>query len=540
MRRAGLLVLAAAVLLVALFAVATPTAVSASYAQGPSVAPAQANNTTSGTGGVGVLEAFVIVGGVFAIGFFAGLVFELTRIPDILILIFLGLLLGPIAAAYFGVTVVSPGLLGLVTPYFTALALMMILFDGGLNLRWSTVAKGLGAAGLQTAVAFILSVLAISFVTVVILGYDPLVGILLGAILGGTSSPVIIGVVRPLRVGDTTKIILTLESILTDVLCIVTVLGIIELLRGGPNASALTVLGQMGLIFAIALATGAAVGFAWFLLLGKLERTPFSYMLTIAILFALYAGTELLGGSGAIAAFMFGLILGNHQDMERRLQIKGRRIVDQRIRQFHSELAFLVRTFFFVFLGVVFTLELSGACKVSTVIPELNLLNGTFSLLIVGVTAMFLAIIAVRVVASRLTAAVAKIAAPERRLLWALMGRGLAATVLASLPFTITAFTAPVSAGDIYYHNLLAPYEAQFLNIAFFIILLTVGGTTVGAALSERTLGKLPVPAQAAPGADLVLLHSLDLEDFVISDKPPRTSRARTKPPAKPPVRKRP
>ena len=54
----------------------------------------------------------------------------------------------------------------------------------------------------------------------------------------------------------------------------------------------------------------------------------------VAILFAVYATGELTGGSGALASFTFGLILGNHGSLERRLSLKSRFVVDERIRQF--------------------------------------------------------------------------------------------------------------------------------------------------------------------------------------------------------------
>ena len=93
------------------------------------------NNTTSPAGSVGVLTAFLAIGGIIAIGFAAGLIFDRTRVPDLLILIFLGVLLGPVSTAFFGVSFVPSNVLEFLTPYFTAVALMIILFDGGLNLR---------------------------------------------------------------------------------------------------------------------------------------------------------------------------------------------------------------------------------------------------------------------------------------------------------------------------------------------------------------------------------------------------------------------
>lgn len=469
-----------------------------------------------------VLTAFAAIGGIIAIGFTATLIFERTRVPDLLILILLGLLIGPVALTYFGFSFVPPGVLALATPYFTAMALMIILFDGGLNLRLREVVRYLNVVALHTGMTFILTLFLVAWVTVVVLGYPWLVGLLLGAVLAGTSSAVVIGIVRALRVSEETKILLTLESVVTDVLCVVTVIALIEFLRGGPGASVSIVIFGLGQAFLVALVLGVAVGIGWLLLLSRLEKKPFSYMLTIAVLFVLYALTESVGGSGAMASFVFGLILGNQREFGRRLLVRPTLVVDDRIKQFHSELSFVIRTFFFVFLGLVFTFQFSVGWAVSSDLPALRSFNGTFSLFLIGVVLTFLVIVSVRFVAARVTALVRPKPPAEKRVLWTVMGRGLAAAVLASLPFTIPAFTAPSSPGDMYYAFILARYQAQFLNIAFFIILLTVGATTLGVAASDRRLGQ-PRTRVAAPDADrslLGFLHDMDLEELQVQDDP--------------------
>ena len=81
------------------------------------------------------------------------------------------------------------------------------------------------------------------------------------------------------------------------------------------------------------------------------------------------------------------------------------------------------------------------------------------------------------------------------------------------LAFPFPAPPPPATPGDEYYRTLIAPYQTQFLNIAFFIILLTVGATTVGVFASERALGKVPRPTAVKPGgsgAELLLESELD------------------------------
>jgi cell volume regulation protein A len=468
---------------------------------------------------VDLVTAFVAVGAIIAIGFTATLIFERTRVPDLLILIGLGVLLGPVALEYFGISFVPAGVLELATPYFTALALMIILFDGGLNLPILQVVKRLGVIGLQTGLAFMLTLFAIGFVTAWVLGWNLLVGFLLGAALAGTSSEVVIGLVRAIRVSEETKAILTLEAVLTDVLCVMSVLAIIELLRGGPGASITIVFADLGQAFAVATAFGAFFGVGWLVLLRRIERKPFAYMLTIAVLFILFGLSEASGGNGAMAAFVFGLILGNHVEFAKRLKIQARFVVDDRIKQFHSELSFVIRTFFFVFLGLSFAFRFGGAWPVSTTLPVLDAYDGTFTLFFAGVFAVFLTIVLVRVVTARITASVVGASPGDRRVMWSLMGRGLAPAVLSALPFTILAFTAPATPGDLYYQALLAPYRAQFLNIAFYVILFTVGATTLGVAAFGR--GPRVSTRTATEARHFGFLSQWDLDELQVMEEPP-------------------
>lgn len=142
-----------------------------------------------------------------------------------------------------------------------------------------------------------------------------------------------------------------------------------------------------------------------------------------------------------------------------------------------------------------------------------------------GILLVFLGIVGVRMGVARVTARIHNKSPAQRRLLWSVMGRGLAAAVLASLPFTIPAFLSPATPGESYYASVLAPYETQFLNAAFFIILLTVVATTVGVVSSERALGRaaeVTRPALYGPTV-LELFRELNLDEEEARETPPPT-----------------
>jgi cell volume regulation protein A len=431
-----------------------------------------------------VLLSFMAIGAIIFIGFFATLIFERTRVPDLLILVILGLILGPVAIAYFGVELVPRNLLETVMPYFAALALVIILFDGGLNLNFDLVLRKINIAFIHTLVGFILTVISVAVVANVILGYPFIIGILLGAVLGGVSGAVIITLVRRMTMDEETQTVLTLESVLTDVLCIIVALALVEFIIGTDNPTEAVTNLFAG--FSIAFLVALFFGIFWLRILKRLYGKPFSFMITIAALFILYGFVELVGGSGAMAALIFGLVLGNKDEIARMFKIKTKFVLDERIKQFHSELSFVVRTFFFVFLGLVFTLSLSGHMDVETIVPGLDAFNNTATLFLIGVVLIFLALMAVRYITTSITVRIHPESRDDKFAIWLMMGRGLAAAVLASLPFTISAFKEGTS-----YYAMMSPYKDQFLNIAFLIIVISVVVTTLGVILSERRSARL-------------------------------------------------
>ncbi len=416
-----------------------------------------------------------------------------------ILVVLLGLLIGPIAARYLGIVIISPQALNIVTPYVATLALVMILFDGGLNLNLEAMLKKLGISVVHTTVTFLLSVLVVVIVTHLVFGYPLVVGLLLGAVVGGTSGAVVVTLVRKMHIHEDTKMILVLESVITDVLCVVLALAMVEFISDGPGASLTSVLPRLAAGFSIGIVVALAVGVVWLKAITRLSGKPFAYMVTLAMLLVLYAAVEMVGGSGVMAALVFGLVLGNHDEISRMFKMKPGLFLDDKIKHFQSELAFVLRTFFFVLLGLMFSLDLGGYWGVRTDLPILSGFDGTFTLMLFGVLFVFLGFLLVRSVTSSMTCRLHKGSKGDRGAILSMMDRGLTAAVLASVPFAVATFTNPADSSYLYYRGYLGPFQPQFLNVTFLIIMLTSLATTVGIAIRERRIRKEHHPRNEVP-----------------------------------------
>ncbi len=353
-----------------------------------------------------VLAAFAAT---IVLGFLGQVFFRLTKISDILILMAFGL-----AMAWF-LDALDPEPFRILAPVVGTFALLIILFEGGLDLRLRELFSGLGRATVLAVVGFALSVLAVAGVAYWWFQLPLLTSLLLGSILGGASSIAVMPIVRGLAVHPKTRVVLSVESALTDVLCVVGALTLIDILVLGTRPEVENVGREIGSSFAIALGVGLVIGPLWLKALDLLRNFGNIYMLTVAAIFVLFLGTETLGGTGAIAVLVFGVILGNAGAMRRVLGLHGHGF-GRDLRQFQSEVAFVVRAFFFVYLGLIFDVSL----------VTMDLLVGS------------LVLVAVLMVARGVTVLVSSVGSeamrPDRGVWWALMPRGLAAAVLAGIP----------------------------------------------------------------------------------------------------------
>ena len=109
----------------------------------------------------------------------------------------------------------------------------------------------------------------------------------------------------------------------------------------------------------ISICIGALIGLLWLNLLYIARKTKFIYTFTLAAILFFYSLVEMLGGTGGIAIFIFGLIIGNYRSVitTLKLQLEKKQLsgIIRRIDGFHSEITFMLRSFFFTFLGLIYT-----------------------------------------------------------------------------------------------------------------------------------------------------------------------------------------
>lgn len=288
------------------------------------------------------MENPTVVLAILALLVFVGLgleeLFRRTGIPDVLVLLGLGVVAR--ATGFYDVGAVRG-----IDQVFVTSALVLLLFEGAIQLRVSDLRRGLAGGLWLTLLGFFGTMLAVGAVATLLLGMRPLAGLLLGAILGGTSSAVVLPMLRLQR---ETWTVLSLESALGDVLCIVFSLLLVGALTAGTvdfaGAGAGFGVGALG-----ALGLGSALGLVWAFGLRPLRERRVSSVALAAAVFLVYAMAEGLGTYGAIACLAFGVVLGNAPSISHKGVASADLAPAERL--FLAEIAFVLKIFFFVHLG---------------------------------------------------------------------------------------------------------------------------------------------------------------------------------------------
>jgi NhaP-type Na+/H+ or K+/H+ antiporter len=295
--------------------------------------------------------SLLFLGLMFFVAHFLVLLFRRTKIPDVFFLILLGFVAGPVLGF---VNLKDFGVVGNVLSTF---ALVLLLFEGGTHLSPATLSQALkGTLGLALSTFFLTVAIAAS-VGVFFMGLTLMGALTLGTILGGISPAVVIPLAKYLGLSDNNQTSVILESALTDVLSIILTFSLINLGVGGHFEIG-PMLGQLLSAFLFAVIIGLLGSLVWILVLNSIRGIPNTVFSTLAFGLVLYGLTEFLGFSGAFAALAFGFGLTNQVELGfHRLPLvkKGNPATLTTIElSFFSEVTFLLKTFFFFFLGLSF------------------------------------------------------------------------------------------------------------------------------------------------------------------------------------------
>lgn len=411
-----------------------------------------------------VALVLLVIAGIFLVGSAGEIVFARTHVPDVIWLIVCGWALGPASGLLNSRELLN------IAPYFASFALIVILFNGGTSLKLDSVAKSAPRAALLAAVGFVLSTVTVASLSMLArefgllpAGWTWLHGALLGSIVGGSSSIIVLPAMSISKTDERIADVLNLESTFTDALCVVTASAFVTVLLHSVSGGGMSTVVALGRSFGVALAVGTAAGLLWLLVLNLLRDHGHAYPITLAGLLLLYVLIDELGASAAMGVLTFAVIVGNARFFSRRIGFLHDVDLGEGIRGFHAQMAFIVKSFFFVLIGA--------------------LLTPPWPLVAFGVV-LGLLLWVIRIPAVRLSTLGSRFERPERALMSVALPRGMAAGVMA---------TIPAAAG--------VAHARGLVTIVFACIVTTIAVFAVGLPITMRRLPGRPSAGAAEGGS---------------------------------------
>ncbi|MEL3972485.1 potassium/proton antiporter [Rossellomorea oryzaecorticis] len=238
-----------------------------------------------------------------------------------------------------------------ITQFIGTIALIIILFEGGLQTKWSNVKSVYKPALSLATIGVLITTLSIGIAAKFILEVSWLEGMLFGAIVGSTDAAAVFSVLGNKNIKSRISSTLEAESGSNDPMAIfltVAFLQLIQLPNLNPFNLVLSFFWQMGM----GLVLGALFGMVsvWIINKINLDSSGLYPVLSVSLAILTYALTSIIDASGLLAVYVMAIIVGNRELTYRHSIIK-----------FNEGFAWMLQIVMFILLGLlVFPQHLPG------------------------------------------------------------------------------------------------------------------------------------------------------------------------------------
>jgi potassium/hydrogen antiporter len=259
------------------------------------------------------------------------------RVPGLLLFLFIGMAVGSDILGWIDFNNYE------LARRIGIIALALILFEGGLTSGLLEIRPVLAPALSLAIVGTIITALVTGFAAVWLFDLSTLDGLLLGSVLAATDGAAIFAMLRGSTLKHRLATTLEGESGFNDPIAVLLVLGFIEWLQHddyGIADMAVLFVRQLGIGLAIGVAVGVAA--VWVLRRVTLATAGLYPVATLAVAALAFGGADALHGSGFLAVYLAGLILGTAGIP-----------AQQTVTSFHQGLAWVGQVSMFVALGLL-------------------------------------------------------------------------------------------------------------------------------------------------------------------------------------------
>ena len=290
---------------------------------------------------------FAIIG---VIGIVLGRLSEILKIPDVILYLIAGILVGPAV-----LNIIDMNSFSVANNYILTFGSAYILFEGGKEINLRVLNKVKISVGMLATVGVIVSTIVVGVISKNVFNLPIMTALLLGSVIASTDPAALIPVFRQVNIKDKIKQTVVSESAFNDAVAAILVSTLLGVVTSG-EFSAMESIKELLIAAGVGIGVGVIVGYLLTVFMSDKKIGVFhSYAPIISILKVgiAYEISVYLGGSGYMAVFIAGLISGNRK-------LFGLWIPEydfQSIHHFAESVSTMFRMSIFVLLGTQVDLQ---------------------------------------------------------------------------------------------------------------------------------------------------------------------------------------
>ncbi|MBI3222129.1 MAG: cation:proton antiporter [Nitrosomonadales bacterium] len=290
-------------------------------------------------------HALLMFGIILAVGTCSGLIARLAKVPDVVVFLLVGMLIGPGVLGWVDIKADSA-----INQLILIFGSSYILFDGGASIR----VKVLKEVWITIVVIATVGVLITAAITGIaawyFLGVPFIVALLLGATLASTDPATLVPVFKQVRIKERVAQTVMSESAFNDAMGAILTFTVLGIAMGSGEFSVGDALLDLLKQSLLGIVIGGILGYlaAVFIAHEKLGfLAEFAPVVTLMAVIAAYMAADGLHASGFMAVFVFGIMLGNQESLGFRLTAQE----GNQLEEYVLTTAFIMRMFIFILLG---------------------------------------------------------------------------------------------------------------------------------------------------------------------------------------------
>ncbi len=290
-------------------------------------------------------HVLMVFGIILALGTSSAVLARKLKIPDVVVFLVMGTLLGPGAAAFIDIRADS-ALNQLVLIFGSC----YILFDGGASLRLKVLKEVWITIVLLAVVGVLITAAITGLAAYYLLGVPFIVALLLASAIASTDPATLVPVFRQVRIKDRVAQTVMSESAFNDATGAILTFAVLAIAMGGSGVSISASLLDLFKQASIGLIAGVVLGYLAALLIAH-EKFGFlqdyAPVVSLMAVIAAYLGADGLEASGFMAVFVFGIMIGNKEAFG----FAMREGEQAKLDDFVLTTALIMRMFIFILLG---------------------------------------------------------------------------------------------------------------------------------------------------------------------------------------------